>query len=271
MAMKSLIYRAGLKMLKLYWLISGGRRITAFGEKFLLAGNSVFPHYRKLRLPKGGYGSDIVRYCDFVQIHAMCKYVAGLSEKPLLIDIGAYHGAYAIVLGKIVQRKGGRVLAVEPNPASFKVLLENVRLNGLEDTVACEQIAVLDKLGPANIKFQGSESYVTKNHTDSNVEVTTLGILMDKYEIKRVDLLIIDVEGAELPVLRGFPWETAGADRIFCELHPYAWKNFGYTRENMTEFLNDQGYRCLDMYFTEYTSFDSDSYIGPTFLCKCNS
>jgi len=75
---------------------------------------------------------------------------------------------------------------------------------------------------------------------------------------------MIDVEGAELNVLRGFPWEIMRPGRIFCELHPYAWKEFGYTGEDFMDFLKQHGYRCFDMYFREYTEFTSDDYIGPT-------
>ena len=83
-----------------------------------------------------------------------------------------------------------------------------------------------------------------------------------------MDLLIIDVEGAELPVLRGFAWQSASVDRIFCEMHPYAWKDFAYSNEDMRQFLMSHGYRCFDMYFREHKIFDSDAYVGPTFLCK---
>jgi hypothetical protein len=63
-----------------------------------------------------------------------------------------------------------------------------------------------------------------------------------------LDLLIVDVEGAELPVLNGFPWETVRIEKIFVELHPYAWKDFGYGGDEFRSFLEEKGFRCLDMY-----------------------
>ena len=231
---------------------------------------TIFPHYRKFRLPQRGCLSEIVRYTDYVQVHSLVNYVSRLKNSPMIIDIGAHHGSYVVILGKMVQQLGGRVIAVEPNPQSFNVLERNVRLNRLEKTVICEQVAIADKTGHMNIDLLGSESKITSNETKNCcvVEVITLAGLLEKYAIYHLDLLIIDVEGAELPVLRGFPWRSVSVDRIFCELHPYAWKDFGYSKEDMRQFLVSHGYHCFDMYFREHKVFDSDAYIGPTFLCK---
>jgi len=75
---------------------------------------------------------------------------------------------------------------------------------------------------------------------------------------------MIDVEGAELLVLRGFPWQSVRVEKILCELHPYAWKEFGYNIDDMKQFLISHGYRCFDMYFIEYKIFNTDTYLGPT-------
>lgn len=260
---KSLIYKTSLKLLALCWHARGGRPIRAFGMNFLLSPDSIFPSYRKIQLPKGDYSSDIVRYGDFVQMHALCKYISELDGNPIIIDVGAYHGAYSTILGKIVQRSSGKVIAVEPNPDAYSVLIENVRLNDLESTVACEQVALSNKSGTTNFHIEGSQSCISETHTGFTVELTTLKKLMDKHELKNVDLVIIDVEGAELPVLLGFPWELTKPGRIFCELHPYAWNNFGYSGEEFRLFLEKHQYRCFDMYLHEYSLFDKDDYIGP--------
>jgi FkbM family methyltransferase len=247
-----------------YWQAMGSRPVKAFGMNFRLSPNSIFPSYRKLRLPQGDYTSDIVRYGDFVQMHSLCKYVSELSESPIIIDVGAHHGAYAVILGKIAQQGEGRVIALEPNPESFTVLLENVKLNNLENTVICEQVAVSDKSGFVGIISHDSQSRISTKQNSGTIEVTTLEKLIDKYGIEDIDLLIIDVEGAELPVLQGFPWKSKRPPgKIFCELHPYAWEVFGYNGEDLGQFLEEFQYRCFDMYLHEHTFFGKESYIGP--------
>jgi methyltransferase, FkbM family len=263
---KAVMYRVGMMLLRFLWCANGGRRITVFGEDFRLVPETVFPHYRKFELPKGESLSEIVRYADYVQFHAVVNYIEQLNVQPIIVDIGAHHGAYAVVLGKIVERWGGRILAVEPNPESYRVLSRNIQLNGLENTVVCKNIAVSDKNGTMYISESGSESRITQEKPERGytVDVITMESLLKNNETNHVHVLIIDVEGAELSVLRSFPWKTVKADKIFCELHPYAWKDFGYTGADVNYFLAEQGYRCFDMYFKEHTTFDGDAYIGPT-------
>ena len=263
---KSVFYRFGIDILKLYWQLKGSRHITAFGDEFKVTPETLFPNHRHLRLPRRSCLSEIVGYTDFVQMHAVFRYISEITGTPVIIDVGAHHGAYAVILGKAVQRVGGKVIAVEPNPKSYKILSGNVHLNGLEGTVICEQKAVLDRSGVGNIEIQGTESHLKATGTGYEVEVTTLEYLMNKHNVGNVALLIIDVEGAELLVLQGFPWESVKPGRIYCELHPYAWKDFGYTGKDVRNFLKDHGYRCIDMYLNEHNVFDSVGYVGPTLL-----
>jgi FkbM family methyltransferase len=266
MNIKAIIYQTGMKALKLFWHLRGGRRISAFGHEIIVSPNTIFPSYRKLRLPRGGYDSEIVKYADYVQMHAICNYVSQLQNRPVIIDVGAHHGAYAIVIGHIVRPFGGRVIAVEPNPQAYKALQSNVQLNNLEDVVICEQAAVSDKPGSMHLLLDDSQSQITlrKSNVSVPVEAITMKLLLDKHGIRSVDLLIIDVEGAELPVLKGFPWEMVKVKKIFCELHPYAWADFKYKGEEMRQFLIARSFDCYDMYFQKHTAFDKDDYIGPT-------
>jgi len=263
MKVRRIIYKTGLTFRRHLWKLRGGRRIKAFGERFCVTPDTIFPTYGKFPLPGGDCLSEIVRYTDFVQLHCICNLLMKL-EKPTIIEIGAHHGAYAIITGKFAQKMGGRVIAVEPDPESFKVLKDNVRLNNLQDTVVCEEIAILAKSGIANFESGGVQSYVTEKHTGHTVKVTTLKELVEKHGVQSVHILLIDVEGAELSVLKGFPWESVTVEKIFCELHPYAWKNFNYTAEDVRDFLRSKRFACFDMYFKEYRSFEENRYIGPT-------
>ena len=155
-SLKSILYKTGIDVLRLFWRLQGRRIIKAFNEEYSVTPDTIFPNYRKFRLPKKGCLSEIVRYTDYVQLHSVVNYVSQLKDQPTVIDIGAHHGAYAVILGKIVQKMGGRVIAVEPNPQSFEVLKNNIRLNRLENTVICVQIAIADKDGKMNLAVRAS-------------------------------------------------------------------------------------------------------------------
>lgn len=273
MNIKEVIYQAGMNALKLFWHLRGGRRISAFGHEIRVVPDTTFPSYRNLRLPKGGCHSEIVKYADYVQLHSVCNFVSQLQNRPVIIDVGAHHGAYAVLIGHIVRTFGGRVIAVEPNPQSYKILRSNIQLNNLEDVVICEQVAVSDRPGSMNLLLDDSQSQVTAHKTNLSVpvEAITMKLLLDKYGITSVDLLIIDVEGAELPVLMGFPWDIVEVKKIFCELHPYAWADFNYRGQELRQFLIDHSFDCFDMYFHKHTKFDKDAYIGPTLFVPMDS
>lgn len=160
------------------------------------------------------------------------------------------------------------MIAIEPNPLSFAVLEKNVSLNGLEDTVYCERVAVSDQAGKMNISINDVQSGISEQATSGSVpvEVVTLSMLMEKYKIDRVDVLQIDVEGAEIPVLKGFPWGIGKIGKIYCELHPYAWPDFHYSGSDVQQFLSEHGLRCFDMYLEERREFNGSAYIGPAVL-----
>lgn len=238
-----------------------------FGHDLLIEPDTCFPVYLwKFRLPSGGVKSEIVRYADFVQFHAVVDFLENTSvERPTVIDVGAFHGSYAVILGKMVQKLGGNLIAVEPNPSSYEILKKNVRLNGLEDTVICESVGVSDKEGQLQLRTVGSESFLTEK-TQGNalsIPVLTLRQIIERHSIRNVTLLLVDVEGAELCVLRGFPWESVALGRLFCELHPYNWQLFGYSGNDFDRFNHEHGFRVLDMYMHEHTTLDATQYLGP--------
>jgi len=251
-----------------YWSVRGGRRVRAMGHELVLHPATVFPTHRRLRLPRGGPKSEIVRYADFVQMHACCQHCASLTHPPTVVDVGAHHGAYAVVLGKIAQERGGKVIAIEPNPASFTVLARNVALNGLEGTVALEQVAITQRSSTVRLALLGSESFVSEESQPDTLEVKgePLSDVLRRHGVSHVDLLIIDVEGAELPVLLSFPWASVTLDRVFCELHPNEWAHFGYSPAEFQAFLRERDFRCVDMYFQEYDEVPAERHIGPCCL-----
>jgi hypothetical protein len=59
-------------------------------------------------------------------------------------------------------------------------------------------------------------------------------------------VLKIDVEGAELAVLRGARNILATRAIIICELHPYAWATAGYNADDLRALLNAYGRYAAD-------------------------
>ncbi len=129
-----------------------------------------------------------------------------LGPTAVVWDVGAHIGTVSIPL--LQSDAAGQVLAVEASPQTAGILARNVEMNGLAD-----QLQVLPRLvtaeegelrtpalTPANI---GATSFAAEARRGSTVvESTTLDLIGD--EIGQFpDLIKIDVEGAEVAVLRG--------------------------------------------------------------------
>src|SRR5207248_2520113 len=61
------------------------------------------------------------------------RFISGLDYRDLVVyDVGGYEGLYTLFLSRAV-RPHGRVVTFEPNPASHSRLLENLRLNQVDN------------------------------------------------------------------------------------------------------------------------------------------
>ncbi len=122
----------------------------------------------------------------------------------VFIDVGAHVGKYSIALGRRLRR--GLVVAIEPMPSNIKTLVEAIKLNGLGNVVVVSKAAwstntTLNLYIPEAGSVGGSAK-----HTGSlkiEVEAETIDSIVSRLELSRVDLIKIDVEGAEIEVIKG--------------------------------------------------------------------
>ena len=72
------------------WSATGGRRVTAFGQKLSFAATTDVPDYRRFRLPRHSARDNGVQYMDYVQMRAIGLYLANLPGAPTVVEVGAY-------------------------------------------------------------------------------------------------------------------------------------------------------------------------------------
>lgn len=158
--------------------------------------------------------SDGVFLCgrSFISSRNVCtateKDLRGLFEMSQgnFVDVGAHIGKYTIPLGRKLG-SSGKVIAVEPDPTNFRLLSENVALNGLNNVLlqnlACSK-------NDSETVFYVNEDCPTLNSTffptgSKKIMVKTLKLdtLISRLGIEHVSLIKIDVEGAETEVIEG--------------------------------------------------------------------
>jgi FkbM family methyltransferase len=176
-----------------------------------------------------------------------------LGPRSVFIDIGANQGEFTLVAAK--HAKEGRVIAVEPVPSLREDLAANLRLNGLAN-VTIVPLALADRPGTLTLfaddrtvegfQNEGTASLWSggvRRHVVGDVEVDTLDRLVARLALERIDLVKVDVEGAELAVLRG------GAESLrrfgpilLIELSEVNFRISGYGTQDVLSELGGLGY-----------------------------
>jgi FkbM family methyltransferase len=168
----------------------------------------------------------------------------------VVADVGAHVGLYTLALGDRV-RPGGRVVAFEPDPATFAALESHVALNRLADVVEPCESAVGARDG--FLAFAPGREYESRVITSERAFAETMTVravrLDSFFGDARLDLLKIDVEGYEEAVLRGAERIMSDAQRrpraIYVEVHPYAWPEQRTTSASLLTLLRGWGYSVV--------------------------
>lgn len=162
------------------------------------------------------------------------------SLKPgdVFLDLGANGGIYTVVAGKLVG-DAGRVYAFEPGRAEQALLRQNICRNDLRNVTVIGS-AVSDRVGTARfaISLDGAMNSLRQTRHPMQrvvewreVETTTLDDFLERARPRRVDIIKMDVEGAEKLVLAGARRFLAAATdlKILFEASDLHAASFGHT------------------------------------------
>jgi len=175
----------------------------------------------------------------------LCALPVGYS----VIDAGAHIGYYALMAAHRLRQVGaGLVFAFEPHPINFADLQRNQQLNNMSNLILIQK-AVADQTTQMRLfssPLSGCHSLRQfPFHSNSyEIECTTLDDFMDTHKEAKIGLIKLDVEGAELPALRG-------AQRLIERDKPYIMyeevedrdRAFGYEIKDLRSFLESLGYK----------------------------
>jgi FkbM family methyltransferase len=139
-----------------------------------------------------------------------------VGPESVALDVGANIGLVSIPLGRRLRSLGGRLWSIEPVASNAARLRANIELNGLSTTVMAIECALGESEGHMEIGRENTGGAETGNAvlrpgaTDfgaslewSTTRVRRLDDVTRECALTRLDLIKIDVEGAELSVLRG--------------------------------------------------------------------
>lgn len=202
------------------------------GQKFFTIPAFSAQGYYLFLTGRYGVGSEL----EFQKVFASL-----IKEGDIIIDVGAHFGFYTLICAERVGNSG-MVLAFEPSSFNYEILTLNVNKNKYKNiklfNLALGDSNTVAKLGLPKGGKSGENTMAIKENNIEFVEsiqvrrFDTLKILS-----KPPDLVKIDVEGAEVQVLKGFGNILNDIKYILCEIHPMQMNILGTNTNELFEIL----------------------------------
>jgi FkbM family methyltransferase len=201
----------------------------------------LFRNGAKLKIGRG------VDHVPVIEIFFREDY-GEMPSNAVIVDLGASVGVFSVYA--TATARNVRIYAYEPMPASYRLVEENIRLNGREEAVSAFNYAVGGEAGDRELFVGGTDFFFptllgpegNKQAEHITVHCTTLAEILDSNGLERVDLLKMDIEGAEYEFLYSAPascFERVAEIRM--EYHDLDGEKRNVA--SLKAFLTGQGYR----------------------------
>lgn len=229
-------------------------------------------HTRKMVLEQIGKIENVLHPVKFEGTHHEFKenkldlIAKFLPENPVIIEAGAHRGSDSIKLARTWPQ--GTVISFEPNPASFANLAQNVKSMA---NVQAHNMALADAKGTSELfvgtaagcerEEQVAEVSSTLEPTENllgvfagpklEVSATVLDSWCKENKINQVDLLRLDVEGAELQILKSSPIAVSSAKVIYTPTYFQEKRKGMGLFQDLKGHLESQGFTLLSHWYAE--------------------
>jgi len=180
-----------------------------------------------------------------------------VKEGDTVVDLGANVGYYTLLAARLVGQKG-KVYAFEPEPLNYGLLLKNIEINGYDNVVPLQK-AVSNTTGMVGLfldsKDTGAHSIYQPEDKREVVEVES--VTLDEFfkdKGYRIDVIKMDVEGAEMAALLGMERLIGKNEnlKIFVEFYPPGIRRSGGSPEEFVRRLLED-YHLSILAIGEYT------------------
>lgn len=166
-----------------------------------------------------------------------------------IIDGGAGIGEDAIVFSHVVARSG-KVVALEPSARIFRCLEKTVRLSGLTNVVTLRRAL---HSGDGELYISSDSHFAEGTVVDAvggeSVRACSLDSLCEEFGIDRIDLLKLNIEGAEADALDGMEASWRVVRNVIISCHDFLADRGGSpkfrTRSKVVALLEERGFRIL--------------------------
>lgn len=181
-----------------------------------------------------------------------------IKEGDVVVDVGAYIGVFSLLASERVGNKGC-VYAFEPVPRNYERLMRNLKVNQVKN-VKAYNLGLSDKNetlsfsvpreNPAESSLAGSWTELTKGIKLNKDMIKAKLIPFDQFcedeGLNEVNIVKIDVDGAELKVLKGMRNVLTNSEcELFVEITPPLIQQLGGTVMELVELLRECGFKFV--------------------------
>lgn len=184
-----------------------------------------------------------------------------IRENDVCLDIGGNIGIYSVFMASKAHQ--GRVISFEPVPINRGILALNIHLNGINN-VEVKDYAINDYSGTTQFTVCEDAAYSSIISTNRKKEARLLEVpsrtLDDLFAVegKKIDIIKIDVEGAELHVLKGGEQLLSNPQlrprALLIELNHKNQAVYGYGPPDVISFMKAVGYDVYSIVGGEVTA-----------------
>jgi len=130
-----------------------------------------------------------------------------LNEGDKVVDAGANIGLFTVLAAKKLNNTG-KVIAIEPDDNNFEILKENIKINELTNVIPVKKGLWKENTTlEFNLGLRPGEHSLHENDQMSGekvkIDCITLDNLLSELNIKSVNFIKMDIEGAEIEALQG--------------------------------------------------------------------
>jgi FkbM family methyltransferase len=178
------------------------------------------------------------------------KYGCQIGEEWTVMDIGAGLGEFTLFAA--ASHPSNRVLAFEPFAESFALLQENIAQNHIQN-IEAYPLAIWGKSGSLLLDLSGGEPLQLQSSQNAaaaetasdghhrQVDCSSLSDIFERLNVAQLDLLKLDCEGAEYPIL--FQTEPRALEKIRRIVMEYHDQIRGNNHRDLEQFLTQRGFR----------------------------
>jgi FkbM family methyltransferase len=176
-----------------------------------------------------------------------------MHKGEIFVDVGANVGYYSLKIAKEYSSEGVTIIAIEAHPGNYNALSKNIELNNFRCITAINKavsdhkgiVTLYERVDPRNRirsefyslsnSFIHESNFVRPEGGSLEIECDTLDNILGEH---RVDVMKIDIEGAEVSALEGATRILKKLRKIIVEVH-------GSNFDKVMQILNDKySFRC---------------------------